>query len=162
MQDRVGLRLVGGNQHPLPHDVDTCGECQFVADPSCIFVSKEQEQRAAITFRKILAMGWVFREQEDYIVEIGRFTLPRWNGHLMWYLFQCPSCGERCVDYMHGHHLYLRCDECQIRWEVAQDRFYQEAGRPKPPSAWKQFWQARRLRNAYRKASRRGQLSLTE
>lgn len=143
---------------PTIHDVEACGQCQYIGNASCIFVTKEQQRRATLTAASVLAIGWGFREQEDYIVELGRFTLPHWNGHLMWYLFQCPCCGEQCVDYLHGHQLYLRCNECDVRWQVSQDRFYREAGLPKPSSVWRQFLEAWRLRRRYRKL--RGQLSL--
>lgn len=146
------------------HDVDTCGQCQYIGNASCIFVSKEQQRRATLTAGKILAMGWGFREQEDYIVELGRFTLPRWNGHAMWYLFQCPCCGEQCVDYLHRYRLYLKCSECDTRWQLSQDRFYREVGMQKPPSAWRQLLAVMQFNWRHRKQLRRameeGRLSL--
>ena len=89
-------------------------------------------------------------DREDFIVELGLFTLPDWRGHAMWYLFECPECLTLSRDYLHGYRLYLACKECGTRWSVNQKRFYDTNGMTPPPSEWQQFRELWRRRKEYR------------
>lgn len=70
--------------------------------------------------------------KEEGILEIGRFTLPDWSGHSMWYAFLCPSCGEIKKDYVHGHRPYLSCKSCRVKVKVTGKRFYIDSGQKYP------------------------------
>jgi hypothetical protein len=113
------------------HDADACGKCQFVAHADHIVVTPGQRAKAEVTPLRV--MGWLFGrgDREDAIIELGRFTLPGWNGHLMFYLLQCMGCDQLYTDYAHGNRLYLQCP-CGAQTRLEGERFYRESGLPKP------------------------------
>lgn len=109
-----------------------CPDCQFVAHRSCIVVTPSQRGRARITLGMLLKSYLRMISLEDHVISLGRFTMPEWSGHAMWYLFHCLECETFSIDYLHGYshsgHLFLRCDECKQRWIVKKERFYHDNG----------------------------------
>ncbi|HUO75813.1 MAG TPA: hypothetical protein VMU12_02795 [Candidatus Paceibacterota bacterium] len=114
------------------HDADACGQCTFVADRDFIVVTSAQRQQAEVTLAKKLRSLAGFYDLEETIIPLGRFTLPRWNGHATFWLFTCGDCQQQSVDYLHGYRLYLKCQHCGANLRVIGERFYEEAGLPKP------------------------------
>lgn len=128
------------------HDADACGECTFVPNVSFIRVTDEQRTRVAETLSQAVARLFGFGSWEDSILELGRYTMPRWVGHSMFYLFLCPNCGAYAVDYLHGMTLYMSCDACDAHIPLTQKRFYVERGGELPPSFFEQLRSLWRLR----------------
>ena len=127
-----------GDPLPPPHDADVCGQCTFVANPDCVVVTRQQREQAELTPGKLLkALGRLY-DLEDSIIPLGRFTMPRWSGHNMFWLFVCPECQEQSLDYLHGRHLYLTCKHCKNSVVVKGARFYEEACAPRPMSSQKE------------------------
>ena len=136
-----------GDSPEPPHDADACGHCTFVADKSFIYYTAAQRDAAGVSLGKLIRWCWGAGDPEDTIIELGRFTLPGWHGHAMFYLLECRDCYEPFVDYTHGYHLYLKCPHCDVRRFVSQPRFFREAGLPQPPSFWQELgylWRRRR------------------
>lgn len=88
-------------------------------------------------------------DPEDTIKELGRYTLPGFSGHMMWYGFICCNCGGINCDYIHGHDAYITCQLCGSNIYVHSKRFYTNDGRP-APRPWRdlfRFWRmSRRMR----------------
>ena len=122
-----------------------CPKCTWVADKSFIRRTPEQQEAATMSPGKYLKAAFRLAHREDFVVALGLFTLPGWSGHNMWYLFECPDCQELSHDYLHGHRLYLVCDNCDARWQVQQGRFYEDSGLPKPPTFWQQLRMLREM-----------------
>ena len=141
---------------PVPsHDAEACGRCTFVADADFIVVTSAQRQQAEVTLAKKLRSLAGLYDLEDTIIPLGRFTLPGWSGHLMFWLFTCGDCQTQSVDYLHGYRLYLKCQRCGVHLSVRGARFFEEAGVPLPPSEWqmlKHDWRLRRARKLAAKA----------
>jgi hypothetical protein len=127
-RDRI-IEIKSPEDLPPPHDEKACGKCQYVANGDSIVVHHRLIDTAA-------SASGSLRKRERSIVELGRFTLPRWPGCAMWYLFQCPDCDALNRDYLHGYELYLKCSICEFRWYVEHKRFYAEAGVQKRPGPW--------------------------
>ena len=81
--------------NPEHKNVD-CKECTFVENKKEIFalLSENDLESAKIKPKKI-----------------GKFTMPKFLGHLNFYLFRCPSCKRPQVDYPHLGHC-LDCESC--------------------------------------------------
>lgn len=119
------------------HDPATCAKgCTYVGNRAFIHVTKQQQDAAQHTLGRILKAMFGLLNLESLIVPIGRFTLPQWTGCHVWYLFHCVACKEMSVDYLHGHDLYLTCqnDACGTHWHVRGKLFYELAGMPPPPT----------------------------
>ncbi len=148
LPDGVEYQILEPGDPPTPqHDADACGECTFVANADCIVVTPAQRKRAEVTLGKLLRGALRLYDLEDTVIALGKFMLPGWTGHGVFWLFTCPECQQQGVDYLHGHRLYLRCPSCQASWHVTGDRFYEAANLPKPPS--------RREEEAYLRERRR-------
>lgn len=120
---------------PSPsHDADACGQCTFVAHKDCIVVTPAQRAQAEVTLGKVLRAHLGLYDLEETIIPLGRFTMPGWTGHGMFWLFTCPECQLPAVDYLHGYRPYLRCPLCDVRLSVNGARFYEAAGLPLPPT----------------------------
>lgn len=118
------------------HDDASCGQCTFVSDRAFIHVAPALTEQATMTLGKMLKCAARVADREDFVVELGLFTLPDWRGHTMWYLFECPECLALVRDYPHGYRVYLKCDQCDMRWSLKQKRFYDTSGLEVPPSKW--------------------------
>ncbi|MCL4436155.1 MAG: hypothetical protein M1387_05520 [Thaumarchaeota archaeon] len=48
-------------------------------------------------------------------VAIGQRTYNGWKGHLPFYLYRCPKCGNHHIDYPHGfkNQQHLNCEKQQ-------------------------------------------------
>lgn len=108
---------------PPPHDVAACGTCTYVAERDFIVVTSKQREAATIGLGKMLKSLAGLYDLEDSIVPLGSFSLPRWPGHAMFWLFQCLNCGRMVVDYVHGHSPYMACDGCEARRRLKGERF---------------------------------------
>lgn len=147
LPDGTPYEIIEAGDPPRPvHDADVCGQCQFVAHPDFIGASHEQVGQVLMTFGRLFKMKLGLFNPESTIVPLGLFTLPGWNGHNTFWLFQCPSCDAVCKDYLHGWRLYLKCGECGEHLSVEGERFYAAAGQPKPPTRWQTLMHMRRAR----------------
>ena len=73
--------------YPKHKDTD-CKECTFVQDKETIltfFVDRESRENVGADPKLV-----------------GSFCLPGFTGHLNFYLFRCPCCGNASVSYIHG------------------------------------------------------------
>lgn len=140
LPDGTHYEVLEPGDPPRPdHDADTCGECTYVGHAENIMVTEEQLARSEITLGKWLRAKLGLYDLEDSIIAVGKFTLPRWTGHNIFWLFTCPECQLQSVDYLHGHRAYLRCPGCTLNIGVRGERFYRETGRPTPPSRRQQI-----------------------
>lgn len=81
------------------HKDSDCTECSFVADADTLFIYHvSREQKTAAGFDP---------------VSIGTYTMPKWKGHSLFYLFKCFVCGGIVVDYPHGYQGNLNCNKCR-------------------------------------------------
>lgn len=101
----------------------------------CVFVSELKD----IIYHVRLADY----EQIRRPVLAGLFTSKDWIGHAPFYVFRCPFCREKSIDYAHGYtgggFLYFRCSNgCQV---LIKDReIYEklEIPVPSPLLSWKE------------------------
>lgn len=110
-----------------------CEYCVFVANTESIALTPALKRKLVPTFWELLCVSISRRRYDDAITSVGKFTMPQWSGHATFYAFFCPDCREIRVDYLHGHHHYLACGECDFRWHVLGRRFYADTGMPMPP-----------------------------
>ena len=133
------------------HDAHACGQCAFIGHPDFISTTRAQRDMAFMTFWKRVADFFCLYDPERSIIPVGRYTLPGWNGHNMFWLFQCPGCRLMSVDYLHGHHLYLKCGGCEAPLHVEGERFYTEAGVPKRPTLRQKLAHIDELKRQFRR-----------
>jgi hypothetical protein len=145
--DGIEYEVVEPDDPPRPpHDSDACGQCTFVADKTFIYATPAQREAAAITPLKMFRWSWGVGEPEDAIIGLGRFMLPGWHDHAMFYLLECRNCYQQYVDSLHGNNLYLRCPDCHDIVRVTQERFFKEEGKELPPTPWQRVRHAWHLR----------------
>lgn len=110
--DSRGFRkVINGIEYPLTdaeseeyrreHKDTDCAECLFVTDHETLLTFNiEKEQKGTVGEEPVF---------------IGNYTMPKWKGHLPFYLFRCICCGEAVVDYPHGYNNRLNCMKCKGR-----------------------------------------------
>ena len=113
-----------------------CDQCTFVGHPDHIIIPAGTVERAVLspwTTLKIL-LGLV--DRQDLIIELGRYALPGWNQHMMWYLYVCGSCHTVQKSYVQdckaGIPIRLVCSNCGDFWEISQRRFFTNDQLPMP------------------------------
>ncbi|MEK7151217.1 MAG: hypothetical protein AAB784_00680 [Patescibacteria group bacterium] len=96
-----------------------CSECTFVNSAKDIFVDRKTRDKAG---RKP--------------IYVGTFTLPKYTGHLKFYLFICSCCEQIVIDhpsgYTDGGFLFFVCGSCKWASIIYDKKIYVDAGIPKP------------------------------
>jgi hypothetical protein len=103
---------------------ENCTECRFVSDGDSIlsFYARDHRDKTYV---------------EPFFLD--NFYMSGWVGHLPFYLFWCEKCDNLCVDYPHGHVLFLVYSCCGDRLQISDPEIYEKLDMPRPPTEWEAF-----------------------
>ena len=109
-----------------------CSECTFVNSAEDIFVDIKTRYKVG---RKP--------------IYVGTFTLPKYSGHLKFYVFTCRCCEQIVVDHPRGYSdfgfLFFVCNSCKWANIIYDKKIYASEGIVKPSLVGRMLRALRRM-----------------